>query len=242
MFRGLISDIEGRSKRDIVKASFCQFILYILHFSRSPILIFKINFAISAFGNFLRNVQLKWFNFNHSSHTSESVFMAIIFWQTRQNHFELFSCPKVSNILPTQNPHNTFFLIIFISDLIRDERYVYCYLHIFHLSWDLIWYWHQASTFPFFASTLFSICFAVDVETTHSKSVFLFLHFLIWWTRQSNFSGGFSWSLLKMEDLQLPKLHILVFFFSKTRKSMNMPISPSKKEHFFQEWKAVSSL
>ena len=74
----------------VVKASCCQIILYILHFARFPILIFKINFAISAFGNFLRNVQLKWFHFNHPSHTTESVLMAIIFWQTRQNHFELF--------------------------------------------------------------------------------------------------------------------------------------------------------
>ena len=90
MFRRLISDIGGMSKRDIVKASCCQVILYILHFARFPILIFKINFAISAFGNFLRNVQLKWFHFNHPSHTTESVLMAIIFWQTRQNHFELF--------------------------------------------------------------------------------------------------------------------------------------------------------
>ena len=74
----------------VVKASCCQIILYILHFARFPILIFKINFAISAFGNFLRNVQLKWFHFNHPSHTTKSVLMAIIFWQTRQNHFELF--------------------------------------------------------------------------------------------------------------------------------------------------------
>ena len=43
----------------VIKASCCQIILYILHFARFPILIFKINFAISAFGNFLRNVQLK---------------------------------------------------------------------------------------------------------------------------------------------------------------------------------------
>ena len=43
----------------VVKASCCQIILYILHFARFPILIFKFNFAISSFGNFLRNVQLK---------------------------------------------------------------------------------------------------------------------------------------------------------------------------------------
>ena len=43
----------------VVKASCCQIILYILHFARFPILIFKFNFAISTFSNFLRNVQLK---------------------------------------------------------------------------------------------------------------------------------------------------------------------------------------
>ena len=79
MFRGLISDIGGRSKHDIVKASCSQVIFYIFHFAQFPILISKINFAISAFGNFLRNVQLKWFHFNHLSHTTESVLMAIIF-------------------------------------------------------------------------------------------------------------------------------------------------------------------
>ena len=35
-----------------------------------------------------------------------------------------------------------------------------------------------------------------------------------------------------MKDLQLSTLHILVFFFSKTRKSMNMPISASKEHPF----------
>ena len=82
MFRDLISDIGGRSC--------CQITLYILHFAQFPILIFKFNFAISSFGNFLRNVQLKWFHFKYLSHTTESVIMAIIFWQTKQNHFELF--------------------------------------------------------------------------------------------------------------------------------------------------------
>ena len=41
-----------------------------------------------------------------------------------------------------------------------------------------------------------------------------------------------------MKDLQLSTLHILVFFFSKTRKSMNMPISASKKEHLFSRIKS----
>ena len=54
---------------------------------------------------------------------------------------------------------------------------------------------------------------------------------------QSNFSDCFSSSVLKMEDLQLSTLHILVFFFSKTRKSMNMLISASKKEDLFSRIK-----
>ena len=51
------------------------------------------------------------------------------------------------------------------------------------------------------------------------------------------FFGLFLLSFLKMEDLQLSTLHILVFFFSETRKSMNMPISASKKEHLFSRIK-----
>ena len=74
----------------VVKASCCQIILYILHFARFPILIFKFNFAISTFGNFLRNVQFKWFHFKYLSHPTESVIMATIFWQTKHDHFELF--------------------------------------------------------------------------------------------------------------------------------------------------------
>ena len=56
MFRGLISDIGGGL---VVKAFCCQIILYILYFARFLILIFKFNFAISSFRNFLRNAQLK---------------------------------------------------------------------------------------------------------------------------------------------------------------------------------------
>ena len=87
--------------------------------------------------------------------------------------------------------------------------------------------------FPFVTSTPFSMCFAVDIQTAHSKRTLSFLHFLIWWTGQSHFLDCFSWSFLKMEDLQLSTLHILVFYFSKTRKSMNMPISVSKKEYIY---------
>ena len=77
------------------------------------------------------------------------------------------------------------------------------------------------------------MCLAVDVETTHSERILSFLHVWIWWMRQSNFSDCFSSSFFKIEDLQLPTLHILVFFFSKTSKSTNMPISARKREHPF---------
>ena len=72
MFRDLISDVGGGL---VVKVSSCQIILYILHFAWLPILIFKIRFAISTFGNLLRNVQLKWFHFKHLSLITESVLM-----------------------------------------------------------------------------------------------------------------------------------------------------------------------
>ena len=84
----------------LVKASCCQIILYILHFARFPILIFKINFAISIFGNFLRNVQLKWSLFKHRSHTTESVLMAIIFWQTKQPFWTFFLIVKFQTFCP----------------------------------------------------------------------------------------------------------------------------------------------
>ena len=84
----------------VVKASCCQIILYILHFARFPILIFKINFAISIFGNFLRNVQLKWSLFKHRSHTTESVLMAIIFWQTKQPFWTFFLIVKFQTFCP----------------------------------------------------------------------------------------------------------------------------------------------
>ena len=91
--------------------------------------------------------------------------------------------------------------------------------------------------FLFATNTPFSMCFAVDVQTAHSKRILSFLHFWIWWTGQSNFSDCFSWSFLKMEDLQLSTLHILVFFFFKIKNSVNMSISASKKEHLFSRVK-----
>ena len=51
---------------------------------------------------------------------------------------------------------------------------------------------------------------------------------------QSNFPDFLFQFFLKMEDLQLSTLHLLVFNFSKTRKSSNMSVSSaSKKEHLF---------
>ena len=88
--------------------------------------------------------------------------------------------------------------------------------------------------FPFVTSTPFSMCFALDVETTHSKRILSFFVLLNLMNGTINF---FSSSSLNMEDLQLSMLHILVFFFSKTKKSMNMPISASKKEHLFSRIK-----
>ena len=88
--------------------------------------------------------------------------------------------------------------------------------------------------FSFVTRTPCSMCFPVDVETTHSC---LFLHFSIWWTGEPNFSDCFSWSFLKVEDLQLSTLYILVFFFFKTRKSMDMSILASKKENLFSRVK-----
>ena len=165
----------------VAKASFCQIILHILHFARFPVLIFKINFAISTFGNFLRNVHLKGFHFKHRSHSTESVLMAIIFSQTKQNHFELFSCHKVSNILPMQNLHNTFLLIFFISDLIRDEKICILLSTYFSTLMRSDMVLTSDFNFPFVTSTPFSMCFAVDVETTHSKrilSFFVLLNFM----------------------------------------------------------------
>ena len=79
------------------------YILYILYSLRPAITIFKINFAISIFVNFLMDVQLKWFHLKHRSHTTELVLIAIIFWQSEQNHFELFCYRIFSNILLMQN-------------------------------------------------------------------------------------------------------------------------------------------
>ena len=89
----------------VVKASCCQIILYIIDFAGLLILIFKINFAISTFGNLL---SLNYFILNRS-HSTESVLEAISFWKKPNTTIlNFFSCRKVSHILPMQNLHNTF--------------------------------------------------------------------------------------------------------------------------------------
>ena len=85
--------------------------------------------------------------------------------------------------------------------------------------------------FPFVTSTPFSMRFAVDVETAHSKRILSFFELFNLMNGTIKFCGLFF--LIFFEDLHLSTLHILVFSFSKTKKSMNMPISTSKKEHRF---------
>ena len=117
-----------------------------------------------------------------------------------------------------QNLRNIFLLIFFISDLIRDEK-ICILLSTYFLTLmrsDMVL--TSDVNFPFVTRTPFSMYFSVDVETTHSRRILSFFPLL-------NLMNGtikfFSSSFLKMEDLHLPTLHILVFFFSKTRKSMN---------------------
>ena len=163
MFRCLISDIGS--------GFCCQIILYILHFAWFVITIFKINLAISTFGNILKNVQPKWFYFKQCSHNTKSVLMAIVFWQTKQTILNFFSCHKVSNILPMQNPHNTFLLIFFISDLIRDEKICILLSTYFSTLMRSDMVLTSDFNFPFVTSTPFSMCFAVELETAHSKRI-----------------------------------------------------------------------
>ena len=81
------------------------------------------------------------------------------------------------------------------------------------------------------------IRFAVDVETTHSKRILFFFALLNLINRTINFFGLFLFIFFENGRLKLSTLHILVFFFSKTSKSMNMPISSSKKEQLFSRIK-----
>ena len=158
----------------VVKASYCQIILYILHFARFPILIFKFNFAISSFGNFLRNVQLKWFHFKYLSHTTESVSMAIIFWQTEQNHFELFFLSW--SFKHSAHAESWQYFPINIFHIRPHKRWKTCILSSTYFSSLVISDIILTSdfNFPFVISTTFSMCFAMDVETTHSKRILSF--------------------------------------------------------------------
>ena len=161
----------------LVKASCCQIILYILHFARFPILIFKINFAISIFGNFLRNVQLKWSLFKHRSHTTESVLMTIIFWQTKQNHFELFFLSW--SFKHSAHGESSQYFPINIFHIRPHKRWKICILVSTYFSSlmrsDMVL--TSDFNFSFVTSTHFNMCLPVDVETTHSKRILSFCTF-----------------------------------------------------------------
>ena len=88
-----------------------------------------------------------------------------------------FSCRKVSNILPMQNLHNTFLLIFFISDLIRDEKICILLSTYFSTIMRSDMVLTSDFNFPFVTSAPFSMCFAVDVETRHSKKILSFFCF-----------------------------------------------------------------
>ena len=106
----------------VVKASCCQIILYILHFARFPIVIFKFNFTISRFGNFLRMYCLNDSILNISHILPNQQSSQLFSDKPNKTMLNFFSCRKVSNILPMQYLRNSFRLIFFISDLIRDEK------------------------------------------------------------------------------------------------------------------------
>ena len=89
-----------------------------------------------------------------------------------------FSCRKVSNILSMQTLHNTLLLIFFISDLIRDEKICILLSTYFSTLMRSDMVLTSDFDFPFVTSTTFSMCFAVDVETTHSKRILSFFALL----------------------------------------------------------------
>ena len=85
--------------------------------------------------------------------------------------------------------------------------------------------------FPFVPSTPFNMCFAMHLYTTHSKSILSFFALFNWMNGTIKFFKLFL--LIFFEDGRPTTVNAahLVFFFSKTRKSMTMPISASKKEN-----------
>ena len=166
------SDIDGRSSCQSVLLSI---ILYVLNFARFPILLLKINFAISTFGNFLRNVKLLWFHFKHLSHTTKSVLMSIDFWQTKQFwiFFLLQSFKHSAHV-----EYSQYFPLNIFHIRPRKRWKIYILLPAYFSSLmrsDIIL--TSDFNFPFVTSITFSICFAMDVETTHSKRIFFFCPF-----------------------------------------------------------------
>ena len=81
-------------------------------------------------------------------------------------------------------------LIFFISDLTRDEKI--CILLSTYFSAlmrsDMAL---SDFSFPFVTSTTFSMCFAVDVETTHSKRILSFFELLNLMNEKIKFFGLF---------------------------------------------------
>ena len=144
------------------------------NYQGSNFLPFQFNFAISTFGNLLRNVQLKWFHFKYLSHTTESVSMAIIFWQTEQNHFELFFLSW--SFKHSAHAESWQYFPINIFHIRPHKRWKTCILSSTYFSSlvrsDIIL--TSDFNFPFVISTTFSMCFAMDVETTHSKRILSF--------------------------------------------------------------------
>ena len=90
-----------------------------------------------------------------------------------------------------QNLDDTFLLIFFISDFIRDEKI--CILLSTYFSTlmrsDMIL--TSDFNFPFVTSTPFSMCFAVDVETTHCKRILSFFALLNLMNETIKFFGLF---------------------------------------------------
>ena len=193
----LLPHIWYRRADLIVKASCCQIILSILQFARFPILIFKINFAISTFGNFLPNVLLKWFHFKHRSHTTESVPMAIIFWQTKQNHFELFFL--FQSFKHSAHAESSQYFPIHILHIRPHKRWKVCILLSTYFSSLMRSDMGLTSDFfPFLTSTPFSMSFAVDIETTHFKRSLSFFAFCNFMNERIKFFGLFL--LIFVED------------------------------------------
>ena len=137
--------------------------------------------------NFLRGVQLKWFHFRHHSHTTESVHMEIIFWQTDQNHFELFFLSQ-SFKHPVHAESSKYYSIRWSSTYFSSLT-----------KYDIVL--RSDFNFPFVTSTPLRALFAVDVETTHSKRVLSFSALFNLMNGTTIFFELFLLAFLKREDL-----------------------------------------